>query len=96
MSNITSMINVNVPKDVKEEATILFNDLGLNMSTAINIFLKKAISERGIPFKIKQQQPKSDLIQALKEVEDMENGNLKKKSYHNIDKMFKDILNEKN
>ena len=90
------MINVNVPKDVKEEATILFNDLGLNMSTAINIFLKKAISERGIPFEIKQQQPKSDLIQALKEVEDMENGNLKKKSYHNIDKMFKDILNEKN
>ena len=95
MSNITSIINVNVPKDVKEEATILFNDLGLNMSTAINIFLKKAISERGIPFEIKQQ-PNLDLIQALKEVEDMENGKLKKKSYHNIDEMFKDILNEKN
>ena len=43
MSNLTSIINVNVPSDVKEEATKLFNSLGLNMSTAINIFLKKAI-----------------------------------------------------
>lgn len=41
MANLTSVINVNVPSDVKEEATILFNSLGLNMSTAINMFLKK-------------------------------------------------------
>ena len=45
MSNLTSVINVNVPSEVKEEATNLFNSLGLNMSTAINIFLKKAIFE---------------------------------------------------
>lgn len=45
MANLTSVINVIVPSDVKEEATNLFNSLGLNMSTAINMFLKKAIFE---------------------------------------------------
>ena len=43
MSNLTSAINVNVPSDVKKEATTLFNSLGISMSTAINMFLKKSI-----------------------------------------------------
>lgn len=50
MSNLTSVINVNVPTNVKKEANILFEKLGLNMSTAINMFLKKSIKENGIPF----------------------------------------------
>ena len=58
MSNLSSAINVNVPSDVKEEATNLFNSLGLNMSTAINMFLKRAIFGRGIPFDVKQQPTK--------------------------------------
>ena len=57
MANLTSAINVNVPSDVKDEANKLFNNLGLNMSTAINIFLKRAIYERGIPFEIKDYDP---------------------------------------
>jgi len=54
MNNQFSVINVNVPSDVKEESTQILNNLGLNMSTAINIFLKQVIFERGIPFEIKE------------------------------------------
>ena len=50
MNSINSAINVNVPSDVKKEATVLFNSLGISMSTPINMFLKKAIYERGNPF----------------------------------------------
>ena len=39
MANLNSVINVNVPTSIKEEATNLFNSLGLNMTTAINMFL---------------------------------------------------------
>lgn len=49
----TSTINIKVPTDVKEEANALFNNLGLTMSRAINIFLKKALSEGGIPFEVR-------------------------------------------
>lgn len=94
MSNLTSAINVNVPSDVKEEATNLFNNLGLNMSTAINMFLKKAIYERGIPFEIKQQ-PSKEFSEALCELDYMEKHPEEYKVYHDIDKMFKDILDEK-
>ena len=71
MASLTSVINVNVPSDVKEEATSLFNSLGLNMSTAINMFLKKAIIERGIPFEVNQK-PSNELKSALKEADYME------------------------
>ena len=54
MANLTSVINVNVPTEVKEESNNIFNNLGLNMSTAINMFLKRGIYERGIPFEVKE------------------------------------------
>ena len=94
MSNLTSVINVNVPKDVKEEANQIFNSLGLNMTTAINMFLKKAIYERGIPFDVKQQ-PTREFSEALKELDYIEKHPEEYKVYHNVDKMFEDILNEK-
>ena len=90
MSNLTSAINVNVPADVKREATNLFNSLGISMSTAINMFLKKSIYERGIPFDLKQE-PSKEVIEALKEIEDIENGKLNKKGYHNMYKLLEDL-----
>jgi len=93
MANITTAINVNVPTDVKEEATSLFNSLGLNMSTAINMFLKRAIYERGIPFEVKLQ-PSKEFSEALKELDYMESHPEEYKVYHDVDKMFEDILNE--
>ena len=93
MAGLTSVINVNVPTDVKDEATDLFNSLGLNMSTAINIFLKKSIYERGIPFEVKQK-PSKELADALKELDYMESHPDEYKTYHDVDKMFEEILDE--
>ena len=90
MSNLTSAINVNVPNDVKKEATSLFNSLGISMSTAINMFLKKAIYERGIPFDLKHE-PSKELLEALKEVRDIENGVSNKKGYHNMYELLEDL-----
>ena len=54
MTKSTSTIRVSIPTDVKDEANDILNKLGLSMSTAINIFLKKVILVRGIPFEIKK------------------------------------------
>lgn len=90
----TSAINVNVPADVKEEANALFNNLGLTMSGAINIFLKKALSERGIPFEVKESKPSKRLLEALKESEDIISGKIKAKRYNDFDEMLEGIENE--
>lgn len=91
MSNFTSAINVNVPSDVKEEATILFNNLGLNMSTAINMFLKRAISERGIPFEVKEQTPNKEFLSALRELDYMEKHPEEYKGFHSVKELMEDL-----
>ena len=45
-------VTVRVNRELKESAETLFDYLGLNMSNAINIFLRKTVEQRGIPFPI--------------------------------------------
>lgn len=91
MANLTSVINVNVPSDVKEEATTLFNNLGLNMSTAINMFLKKAIYERGIPFEIKEPHLSKETITAFRELDYMEKHPEEYKSFNSVQELMEDL-----
>ena len=60
-------INVNVDKKTKQEADAVFKELGLNMSTAINMFLKKSVMEGGIPFDVTISKPKRETLDAIKE-----------------------------
>ena len=46
-------IAVRVDDQLKKEATALFNELGLDMSTAIKLFLKQSVLTRSIPFEVK-------------------------------------------
>ncbi len=45
-------INIRIDDALKEKAELLFQELGLNMTTAINIFIRQAVREGRIPFKI--------------------------------------------
>jgi len=45
-------VTIRVDKDLKEQADILFDSLGLNMTTALNVFLRKAVAEDAIPFSL--------------------------------------------
>ncbi len=91
MASLTSAINVNVDAKVKEEATAILKDLGLNMSTAVNMFLVQVIKKDGIPFEIVNPKPSKDLIRALKELEDMETGKKDYKTFDNVDDLMKDL-----
>lgn len=88
MSNNTSAININVDSNVKKEATELFNSLGLNMSTAINLFLRKSINEGSIPFELKNPKPTRELKRTLKEAKKIESGKIKSKGYTNREELF--------
>ena len=50
------------------QAEDLFNDLGMNLTTAFTIFVKQAIREQGIPFEITREIPNSETISAINEV----------------------------
>ena len=45
-------VTIRVNRELKETAEALFDHLGLNMSNAVNVFLRKAVEQRGIPFPV--------------------------------------------
>jgi len=49
-SDFMAQVNIRIEDGLKEKAEALFDDLGLNMSTAFNIFIKTVIRHKGIPF----------------------------------------------
>ncbi len=63
MENMTSAINVQVDAKDKELATNILKNLGLNMSTYINMAIKQLINKDGVPFDITLPKEENDLLQ---------------------------------
>ena len=60
-------LNIRTDKDIKDQAEQIFSELGLNMTTAINIFLRTAIREHGLPFPLKLEVPNATTAAAIEE-----------------------------
>lgn len=85
-------INVRVDAELKRSAEILFEDLGLTMSSAITIFLKSAVKHEGIPFEIRRYTPNAETQAALAEYEEMKKNPGKYKRYKSFDDMADEVL----
>lgn len=90
----TANINVRVDENLKKEAEGLFNDLGLNMSSAITMFLKSAVRCEGIPFDIRRNAFNAETRNALAEYDEMKAHPEKYKRYHSFSDLLKDTANE--
>ena len=53
----TSNISIRMDSNLKAAAEELYEELGMNLSTAFNIFVRQSLRERGIPFKITEGTP---------------------------------------
>ena len=60
-------LNIRTDKEIKEEAEQIFSELGLNMTTAVNMLLRTVVRERGIPFSLKLEVPNSLTAAAVEE-----------------------------
>ncbi|MBR1757531.1 MAG: type II toxin-antitoxin system RelB/DinJ family antitoxin [Lachnospiraceae bacterium] len=63
----TMNLNIRIDKDIKEQAEMIFSELGINMTTAINMFLRSTIREHGIPFTLKLDIPNETTVAAIEE-----------------------------
>ncbi len=63
----TTNINFRTEEWVKTTSEALFESLGLNMSTALNMFLRQAIRENGLPFMVKADMPNETTLAAMRE-----------------------------
>lgn len=64
---VNTNLNIRTDKDVKDQAEKIFNALGMNMTTAVNIFLKTTIRENGIPFRLTLDVPNAVTKAAMEE-----------------------------
>lgn len=96
MANLTSAINIQVDSETKKAASQILNDLGLSMSTAINIFLKQIIKNDGLPFEVKNPKPSKELLEALKEgeviLQEIKTG--KRQGYNNMTELLNSLDEE--
>lgn len=62
------LIHVSVDGNLKNDAEQLFNELGINMTMAITVFLRQSVTNQTIPFMIEKGNPVT--LQAMKDVDD--------------------------
>ncbi len=83
-----SNINVRVDSEVKQEAQELFSTLGLDMSTAINIFLRNAIDYGGIPFSVRHRRYNAATEAAMQETRGILDGTISATRYNTAQELF--------
>ena len=69
----TTNLNIRTDKAIKDQAEMIFNELGLNMTTSVNMFLRATIREHGIPFELKLEVPDDTTATAIEEGKKMLN-----------------------
>lgn len=67
--NETTNLSIRIDKELKEQAENLFSELGMNMTTAFNIFVRQSVRQGKIPFEISLNKPNAKTLEALQEVE---------------------------
>ena len=64
----TTNLNIRIDEDLKKKAEEIFNELGLNMSTALTVFLRQTVRSNGIPFDLRLETPNAETIAAMEDV----------------------------
>lgn len=82
--------NIKIDPELKKQAQELFSELGMNLTTAVNIFLTQAVREQAIPFRVGMDIPNEETKAAMQEIDDMLNNGTGKK-YSSVNSLFEDL-----
>ena len=87
MANTTNL-NIRVDEELKREAEAIFAELGLNMSTAMNIFLRYSVRYGGIPFELRIEKPNAETLSAI---DDVNNKHSMSKTFDSVSALMEDL-----
>lgn len=88
----TANVNIRMDATLKKQFEAFCSDMGMTMTTAINIFAKKAVRENRIPFEISGDVPNSETLAAIEEVRQMKQDPTLGKTYTDVDLMMQELL----
>jgi DNA-damage-inducible protein J len=85
----TTNVSIRMDVDLKKEAEDLFSDLGLNMTSALTMFLRQAVRTQSIPFEVSRM-PNKTTLAAMKEAERIAH-DPKVKGHTSLDELFAEL-----
>ena len=86
MASVTTSIKIE--EQLKKESQVLFEKLGMNLSTAINVFLRQSVKEQAIPFRIGEAELNTETIKAI---EDAKKGIGISRPFSSVDELMEDL-----
>lgn len=87
MANTTNL-NIRVDEELKRKAEAIFNELGLNMSTAMNMFLRYSVRYGGIPFDLRIEKPNEETLSAI---DDVNNNRNMSRTFDSVSALMEDL-----
>ena len=90
MASTTTNISIRMDSNLKAQAEALFSELGMNLTTAFNIFVRQCLREGRIPFEISLNYPNKETMAAMLEAERIAKDPSVKK-YSDLDELFADL-----
>ena len=90
---MTTPTQIRIDAEIKKKANILFASLGLDMSTAVNLFLHQCVLRGGLPFPIEQPKYSDETLAAMKEATRISKGH-DVKSYSSIEDLKKALMKD--
>lgn len=90
MAGTTTNISIRIDADLKAQADALFTELGMNLTTAFNIFVRQSLREGGLPFEVTTKTPNALTLAAMMEAERIAKDPTVK-GYTDLDELFTDL-----
>ena len=87
----TVNMSIRMDTELKKQADAMLSDMGLNMTTAMNMFLRQVVRQGRIPFEIATDIPNNETLAAMKEMDDIISGKIAAKKYSSTDELFEDL-----
>lgn len=86
----TTNFSVRMDSDIKKQCESLYSELGMNLTTAINVFLRQSLRVGGFPFDVKIEQPNRETIAAMLEAERIAH-DPKVKHYSDVEEALREL-----
>lgn len=86
--------NISLDPALKKSAQELFSDLGMDLTTAVTLFLKQSVREQGMPFIVTRAVPNAETRAALEEYAAMRNNPEQYKRYDSFSDLLGEVLGD--
>ena len=89
----TTNFSVRMDSDVKKQCEAMYAELGINLTTAINVFLRQSLRVGGFPFEVRMEQPNKETLLAMLEAENIAKDESAKR-YYDVEEALRALKNE--